>query len=171
MWAMAFMVGSSLLSSAGQAYGGMQTIKMAKYSRDVARSAATYQDALANIDAAKLDRLRDQTISAQTAATAASGIRTDVGAPLELRAETEILADIDKNILRISGGVEGLRFGMAGHTAMAQGYGQASAMFARGLGYSLDTASLLAARKWGSGGPTTDNTLSETRIARLKGIE
>lgn len=147
MYWMAITAATSLLSSAGQAYGGMMAVKQAKYQKDILGYASSYQQAMTKIDEIKLDRLRDQTISAQTAATAASGIQTGVGAPAELRAETEVLSDIDKAILRISGGIENLRFSLASRGAMAQGYGQGSAMYARGLGYMVDAGSLLAARQ------------------------
>ncbi len=162
MYWMAITAATSLLSSAGQAYGATQNVKMAKYQRDILGYAARYQDAAIKIDEAKLDRLREQTISAQTVSTAASGIQTIAGAPLELRAETEILSDIDKHILRITGGIEQLRYGLASHGTMAQGYGQASAAYARGLGYMVNSGSLLAARQMKPTPTTTTSNFGST---------
>jgi hypothetical protein len=161
MWQMAIMAAGSLLSSGGQAYGASQAIKQGKYQRDILGYASDYQAALVKIDQAKLDRVRDQTISAQTAQTAASGIRTDVGAPLELRAETEILSDIDKHILRTAGGIENLRYGIAGHASMAQGYGTGSAMYARGLSYLVNSGSYMASRY---ATPTKNETLLKSTM-------
>jgi hypothetical protein len=70
MYQLAIMAAGSLLSSGGQAYGASQAIKQGKYQRDILGYAADYQSALVKIEQAKLDRVRDQTISAQTAQTA-----------------------------------------------------------------------------------------------------
>lgn len=156
MYALAFAVGSSLLSSFGQGMGAKYALQNSRYMQQTLGYAADYQEALVKIDQAKIDRLREQTISAQTAATAASGIQTGAGAPAELRAETEILSEIDKNILRMTGGIESLRYGLAGMGARAQGYSVASGMYMRGLGYSLDTASMLASRYQGA--PKTEDS-------------
>ncbi len=141
------MIGGSLLSSGAQAYGGYQAVKQGKYAADILGYQAKYTNALTEIEVAKLERQKQQTISAQRAQTAASGIRTDVGAPLELEVETEILADIDKNILRMSGGIEALRYQTAASMTKAQGYGQGSAMFANSFGSLLNTGMAVGQRQ------------------------
>lgn len=142
-----FMVGGSLLSAGASAYGGYQAIKQGQYASDILGYQSKYAKALTEIEAAKIDRIAKQTISTQRAQTAASGIRTDVGAPLEIELETEILADIDKNILRMSGGIESLRYQTAATMTRAQGYGQGSAMFAQGFGSLLNTGLDIAQRQ------------------------
>lgn len=134
------MLGGGLLSAGGSAYGGLMAVKQGKYAADILDYQAKYIEAANKIDIAKIDMARDKTISAQLAQTAASGIRTDVGAPLEIQAETEILADIDKQLLRQAGGIEKLRYQTQAHMAKAQGYGTGSAMYARATGSLLDTA-------------------------------
>jgi hypothetical protein len=161
-----FMIGGSLLSAGGSAFGGYQAIKQGKYASDILGYQSQYAKALTEIEAAKIDRQAKQTISAQRAQTAASGIRTDVGAPLEIEAETEILADIDKNILRMSGGIESLRYQTAATMARAQGYGQGSAMFAQGAGSLLNTGLDIAQRQ-GWFAPTKRPVMSQTRALQL----
>ena len=134
------MIGGGLLSAGASAYGGLMAAKQGKYAADILEYQAKYVDAVSKIETAKIDLARDKTLSAQKAATAASGIRTDVGAPLEVAAETEIMADIDKQILRMSGGIEKLRYQTQASMAKAQGYGIGSALYARATGSLLDTA-------------------------------
>jgi hypothetical protein len=141
------MIGGSLLSSGAQAYGGAQAIKQGKYASDILGYQAKYAKALTEIEVAKVERQKQQTISSQRAQTAASGIRTDIGAPLEIEVETEILADIDKNILRMSGGIEALRYQTAASMTKAQGYGQGSAMFANSFGSLLNTGLAIGQRQ------------------------
>lgn len=141
------MVGGSLLSAGASAYGGYQAVKQGKYAADILGYQSKYTQALTELEVAKIERLKQQTISSQRAQTAASGIRTDVGAPLELEIETEILADIDKNILRMSGGVEALRYQTAAKMTKAQGYGQGSAMYANSFGSLLNTGMAIGQRQ------------------------
>lgn len=140
-------IGGGLLSAGGSMFGGMQAAKQGKYAADILKWQARYVDAATKIEEAKIERTKRQTISAQRASTAASGIRTDVGAPLDVEIETEIMADIDKNILRMSGGIEKLRYQTQSHLARAQGYGQSSAMYAQGFNSLLSTGLGLAERQ------------------------
>ena len=136
----------SLLSAGGQAFGGMMQEKQSKYASDVADYQARYVDAVKELEIAKLERYKKQTIASQRAQTAASGIRTDVGAPLELEIETEILADIDKNIIRNAGSIEALRYRTASKIGQASGLAQSSASYAGAAGSLLDATMAYGSR-------------------------
>lgn len=134
------MLGGTLLSAGSSAYGAGLSIKQGKYSQDVLEAQAKYLQAAYKIDEAKIELDKKRTLSSQKAQTAASGIRTDVGAPVEVAAETERMADIDKNILRISGGIDSLRLQTQGQLARAQGYAAGATQYAQGAGSLLSTA-------------------------------
>lgn len=136
--ALIMMIGS-MLQAGGSAYGSLMAVKNSKYFRDAADAYAGYVGAVTNIQAARIDRIRDQTISAQRAQTAASGISPLEGAPVDLAIETDILADIDKNLLRMSGSMEALRYRTEGRMGEAAGYGQAAQLGAQGFGSLLST--------------------------------
>lgn len=134
------MLGGTLLSSGSSAFGGALAIKQGKYAQDILDYQARYLQAANKIEAAKIDLEKKKTLSAQKAQTAASGIRTDVGAPVEVAAETELLADIDKNILKITGGIESLRLQTQGTLARAHGYAAGATQYAQGFGSLLSSA-------------------------------
>lgn len=133
------MLIGSAVQSGGSMFGSLLAKKQSKYASDIAEYNARYIDAASRIEEAKIDRYAAQVKSAQKAATAASGIRTDVGAPVEIEVETDILADIDKNILRISGGIEKIRYGIEARMGKAQGLAASSTMQAQGFGSLLSS--------------------------------
>lgn len=137
--ALLMMIGS-MVQGAGSGMGSLLSVKSAKYGMHVANAYADYIEAITNFKAAQIDRIRDATISSQRAQTAASGIDPNDETSQLIRAETEILADIDKNILRSNGNLEALRFRSEGYTSMAAGYGQAAQLGAQGFGSLLSTA-------------------------------
>ena len=69
-------------------------------------------------------------------------------------AQEKILADIDKNILRMSGGIEKLRYQTQASMAEAQGLGVGSAMFAKSTGSLLDSAAMYGKRAGWFNDPT-----------------
>lgn len=137
MWWMAI---PALLQAGGQMFGGMSAIKMSGYSADIAKYAAGYREAAREVEETRLKMNKDRLMSAQKAAAAASGIRTDVGAPMDLAAETEVLYDIDRKLLRSAGSIESLRSQIERHSLLAGGQATAAGMFGQATGSLLDSA-------------------------------
>lgn len=137
MWWMAI---PALLQAGGQAFGGMSAIKNAGYSADIAGYAASYRAAAREVEEARLTLNKDRLLSTQKAAAAASGIRTDTGAPLDLAAETEVLFDIDKKLLRSAGSIDSLRSQIEQKSLLAGGYGTAAGSFGQAGGSLLESA-------------------------------
>jgi hypothetical protein len=137
MWPMVIMLAGSAMQAGGSAFGASQALKQSKYQQDILRYQANYERAAAEISVEKVKRQVGQTISAQRAATAASGFQSSDS--LEQNIDTQIQGDIDIAILRSAGGIEQLRLQNAGTMARAQGYGVAAGLYQRGFGSLLNT--------------------------------
>lgn len=146
MWPMIFMLAGSAMQAGGSAFGAAQALKQSKYQQDIFDYAAKYEKSAREIDVAKLRNNVAQTISAQRAATAASGFQADSGTALELQIDTEMQGEIDISILRMAGGIEQLRLQNAGTMSRAQGYGVAAGLYQRGFGSLLNTGMSVGSR-------------------------
>ena len=138
MWPMLLMFAGSLMGSAGNAGAAAGSVKQAKYARQVNNSAAAYARSRGEYEATKIERLGEQYLGAQRASAAASGFQTGQGTNAEIQAETSILNEIDVAMVRQAGSMEALQFEVLGHQQMAQGYGAASALYARGANSMLE---------------------------------
>lgn len=146
-------------SSAYQGYLGYQTSKYAskllEYQAAYAKQMDEIKKITGEIAETQIRRQLKKIIGTQRSATAAAGIRPDVGTPLELQIESEILNDIDANIARISGGMGSLdsaSYTAAAGQALVKGLSSMGKGFGQAFGYSFNTLLQLADRKGVFGG-------------------
>ncbi len=137
MW---WMMIPAAMQAGSQMFGAQQNIRMSKLSADIAGYAGAYQTAVRQVQEARLEQNYERTISAQRAAAAASGIRTDTGAPMDLAAETEVLFEIDKKLLRSAGSIDSLRTQLQQRSFEAEGYSSASGHYGQAAGSLLESA-------------------------------
>lgn len=140
MWPALLMFAGSMMGGAGNAAAAAGSVKQARYASQINNYAASYTRARAEYEATKLERMGQQVISAQRASAAASGFQPGQGTNLDIQLETEILNEIDVAMVRQAGSMESLQFEVMGRQQMAAGYGQASALYARGANSLLSGA-------------------------------
>jgi len=112
--------------------------RTAGYQADIISYNARYVDAKVKLEQARIDRETRQIIGAQRAQTAAGGIAPDIGTPAEFQAESRIMADIDKALVRISGGMERLNITTQAMLTRAGGASEASRYYGGATATSLD---------------------------------
>lgn len=140
------LIGSGAIKVGANIFGGIQAIKQSKYQQDILQYQAKYLQSAQKIEEEKIRRNVRQIISAQRAATAASGFVPDVGTPLELQVDAEIQGDIDIALLRQAGSIEQLRLMTQGHMARAEGYGISSGLYWKAGAAGLDTLLSIGSR-------------------------
>jgi hypothetical protein len=112
--------------------------RTAGYQADIISYNTRYVDAKVKLEQARIDRETRQIIGAQRAQTAAGGIAPDIGTPAEFQAESRIMADIDKALVRISGGMERLNITTNALLTRAGGASEASRYYGGATATSLD---------------------------------
>lgn len=120
--------------------------RTAGYQANIISYNARYVDAKVKLEEARIDRETRQIIGAQKAQTAARGIRGDVGTPVEFQVETQIMADIDKALVRISGGMERLNITTQSLLTKAGGLSEAGRYYGGATATSLDYLGSLLTR-------------------------
>ena len=112
--------------------------RTAGYQADIISYNSRYVDAKVELEQARIDRDLKHIIGTQRAQTAARGIMPDIGTPLELQAESRVMADIDKALVRISGGMERLNISTQSLLTRAGGASEASRYYGGATAGSLD---------------------------------
>jgi hypothetical protein len=146
-WGTTLLAAGGLIQAASSIYSGFLGYQSAKNASKLLEYQAAYAKARGELAETQIRRQLSKIIGTQRAATAAAGIRPDVGTPLELQIETEILNDIDANIARASGGMDSIGFMSAAQQKMIEGLSLAGQGFGRAFGYSFNTLLQLADRR------------------------
>ena len=135
----ALTVGGGFISAGADFYAAWNALKTSDYAEDIAKYHARYIDVATELEVAKKKRELKKIIGSQRVRTAAANIMPDVGTPLELQVESEILNEIDINLIRIAGSMQ--KVGVQGRAAqqVIAGYGQASRHFGRGAATLSDS--------------------------------
>ena len=133
------MVGGSFLSAGADWYSAYNAIKMSKYASSLLDYQARYIDAVTELEVAKKKRELKKIIGSQRVITAASNIMPDVGTPMELQVESEILNEIDIALLRISGSMQKVGMQAQAYEKEIAGYSQAAQHFGRATGTLTDS--------------------------------
>ncbi len=143
----AMSIGGGYLSAGADWYSAITAIKTSKYAADILKYQAAYIDAVTELEVSKKKRELKKIIASQRVRTAAANIMPDVGTPMELQVESEILNEIDIALIRISGSMQ--KVGMQGQAAEKEiaGYGQAAQHFGRATGTLTDSAITQLKRK------------------------
>ena len=128
-WGNALLMSGNLLSAGSDFYSAWSAIKTSKYASELLKYQSAYIDAVTEIEVAKKKRELKKIIGSQRARTAAANIMPDVGTPMELQIESEILNEIDINLIRIAGSME--KIGLQGEAWEKEiaGYSQAAQHF------------------------------------------
>lgn len=154
----AMMVGGSFLSAGSDFYSAWAALKTSKYASDILKYQAAYIDAVTELEVAKKKRELKKIIGSQRAITAANNIMPDVGTPMELQVESEILNEIDINLIRIAGSMEKIgAMGAAAENEIA-GLSAAAGHFGDASGTLLDSAITQMKRT-----PKTTSGITNTR--------
>jgi len=134
----AMMIGGSMLSAGADFYSAWSALK-SSYASQILKYKAAYIDAVTEIEVEKKKRELKKIIGSQRMQTAASNIMPDVGTPMELQIESEILNEIDINLIRIAGSME--KVGLAGEAYQQKitGLSTAGQHFARGSATALNS--------------------------------
>lgn len=130
----AMMIGGSFLSAGADWYSAHNALKMSKYASSLLEYQSRYIDAVTELEVAKKKRELKKIIGSQRVITAASNIMPDVGTPMELQVESEILNEIDIALLRISGSMQKVGAQAQAYEQEIQGYSQAAQHFGRATG-------------------------------------
>jgi hypothetical protein len=112
--------------------------RTAGYQADIISYNSRYVDAKVKLEQERIDLETRKIIGAQRAQTAARGIMPDIGTPAELQAETLVMADIDKALVRISGGMENLNIRTNALLTRAGGASEAGRYYGAATAGSLD---------------------------------
>jgi len=125
----AMTIGGGVLSAGADWYSAITALKTSKYAADIIKYQASYIDAVTELEVSKKKRELKKIIGSQRVRTAAANIMPDVGTPMELQIESEILNEIDINLIRIAGSME--KIGVQGQAWEQEiaGYGQAAQHF------------------------------------------
>lgn len=136
----AMSIGGGFMSAGADWYSAITALKTSKYAADILKYQAAYIDAVTELEVSKKKRELKKIIGSQRVRTAAANIMPDVGTPMELQIESEILNEIDIALIRISGSMQ--KIGMQGQAAekIIAGYGQAAQHFGRASGTLTDSA-------------------------------
>lgn len=137
-WGNALSVGGGFLSAGADWYSAITALKTSKYAADILKYQAAYIDAVTELEVAKKKRELKKIIGSQRVRTAAANIMPDVGTPMELQIESEILNEIDINLIRIAGSMQ--KIGLQGQAWEKEiaGYAQAAQAFGRAAGTMTD---------------------------------
>jgi hypothetical protein len=146
-WGNVLLASAGLMGSFSSIYQGYLGLQSAENAARLLEIQAEYAQIMGGIAEAQIRRQLGHIIGTQRAATAAAGIRPDVGTPLELQIETEILNDIDANLARISGGMSSLSYSSAAIQRIIEGMGGMSQAFGQAFGYNFNTLLQLADRR------------------------
>ena len=132
-------IGGGLVSAGADWYSAITAIKTSKYAADILEYQAAYIDAVTELEVSKKKRELKKIIGSQRVRTAAANIMPDVGTPMELQIESEILNEIDIALIRISGSMQ--KVGMQGQAAETEiaGYSHAAQYFGRSAGTLTDS--------------------------------
>ena len=146
-WGNAMMIGGNMLSAGSDFYGAWSALKTSEYASDILKYKSAYIDAVTEIEVAKKKRELKKIIGSQRVRTAAANIMPDVGTPMELQIESEILNEIDINLIRIAGSMEKIGAqGQAWEQKIA-GYGQAAQHFGSAAATMADSMITQTRRK------------------------
>ena len=135
----AMSIGGGTLSASADWYSAITALKTSKYAADIIKYQAAYIDAATELEVSKKKRELKKIIGSQRVRTAAANIMPDVGTPMELQVESEILNEIDIALIRIAGSMQ--KVGMQGQAAEKEiaGYGVAAQHFGRATGTLTDS--------------------------------
>ena len=146
-WGSTMLAVGGLFQAASSVYQGYLGYKSSKYSASLLKYEAAYAKAKGELAETHIRKQLKKIIGTQRAATAAAGIRPDVGTPLELQIESEILNDIDAKLARISGGMDSLRYTSAAGAKLIEGLSAMGKGFGQAFGYSFNTLLQLSDRR------------------------
>lgn len=130
----AMQIGGGFLSAGADWYSAITALKTSKYAADILKYQASYIDAVTELEVAKKKRELKKVIGSQRVRTAAANIMPDVGTPMELQVESEILNEIDIALIRISGSMQKVGMQAQAYEKEIAGYGQAAQHFGRAAG-------------------------------------
>lgn len=137
-WGNAMTVGGGFLSAGAAWYSAYTALKTSKYAADILKYQAAYIDAVTEIEVAKKKRELKKIIGSQRVRTAAANIMPDVGTPMELQVESEILNEIDINLIRIAGSMQKIGLQGQAYEKISAGYTQAAQSFGSSAETLLD---------------------------------
>ena len=143
----AMSIGGGFLSAGADWYSAITAIKTSKYAADILKYQAAYIDAVTELNVTKKKRELKKIIGSQRVRTAAANIMPDVGTPMELQVESEILNEIDVALIRISGSMEKVGMQAQAYEKEIAGYGRAAKHFGRASGTLMDSAITQLKRK------------------------
>lgn len=135
----AMSIGGGFLSAGADWYSAITAIKTSQYAADILKYQAAYIDAVTDIEVSKKKRELKKVIGSQRVRTAAANIMPDVGTPMELQVESEILNEIDIALIRISGSMEKVGMQSQAYEKEIAGLGQAAQHFGRAAGTLTDS--------------------------------
>lgn len=158
-WGNIMNVSGGLLSATADWYSAYLALKTSKYAADILKYQSAYIDAVTELEVAKKKRELKKIIGSQRARTAAANIMPDVGTPMELQIESEILNEIDINLLRIAGSMEKVGLQSQAYEKEIAGYAQAAEQLSRASGTMTDLLISQMKRK-----PTSEITKTKPTI-------
>jgi len=150
----AMSITGGYVSAGADWYSAITALKTSKYASDILKYQASYIDAVTELEVTKKKRELKKIIGSQRVRTAAANIMPDVGTPMELQVESEILNEIDIALIRISGSMEKVGMQSQAYEKEIAGYGQAAQHFGRATGTLMDSMITQLKRK----PPTTKRT-------------
>jgi len=136
----AMAIGGGFLSATADFYSAYTALKTSNYASEILKYQSAYIDAVTELEVAKKKRELKKIIGSQRVRTAAANIMPDVGTPMELQVESEILNEIDIALIRVSGSMEKVGLQARASEQKIAGYGSAAQSFGRAAGTLTNSA-------------------------------